>query len=48
MPQLYIKKDKKLDINKGNIDMMSIYINTLIKISGDSKILFLEKIQYNI
>ena len=30
-------KELKLDVNKGNIDMMSNYINTLIKISGDSK-----------
>ena len=30
-------KDLKLEINKGNIDMMSNYINTLIKISGDNK-----------
>ena len=30
-------KDLKLDVNKGNIDMMSNYINTLIKISGDNK-----------
>ena len=30
-------KDLKLEVNKGNIDMMSNYINTLIKISGDNK-----------
>ena len=30
-------KELKLEINKGNIDMMSNYINALIKISGDNK-----------
>ena len=30
-------KDLKLDMNKGNIDMMSNYINTLLKLSGDNK-----------
>ena len=30
-------KELKLEINKGNIDMMSNYINTLLKLSGDNK-----------